>query len=118
MEKEKQHPLVLVFYLAEDMMKQREIIEPFVDSVNTMLHQKNSNVLAFFLPTKGEERIACINPVVVNETEMDNIMVILDDIKKSFDIGAKMDSISDDEIILDDKPCTCGSNLDSKCNCN
>ena len=45
---EKQYPLIIVFYLDAEMMKVKEIIQPFVESINYMLEVKNSNALAFF----------------------------------------------------------------------
>ena len=50
------YPLIIVFYLDAEMMKVPEIIKPFADSVNTMLAHKDANAMAFFIPTKGEER--------------------------------------------------------------
>lgn len=113
MEKVKQHPLVIVFYLDAEMMKVRDVIIPFTEAINQMLTDKDANALAFFIPTRGEERIECINPVVVNPTDMDKIMATLDDIKKSFDIGGDI-NIPDTEITPDDRECTCNG---GKCNC-
>lgn len=110
----KNYPLIIVFYLDAEMMRVREIIEPFANSVNDMLAAKKANALAFFMPTKGEERVECINPLIMKEADMEKVNQIIEDLKKSFDIAAKMDSISDSEI-TPDKPCDC---TDGKCNCN
>ena len=80
------HPLILVFYLDRELITNKEIIGPFVESVNRMLYEKQSNVLAFFLPTDGEERIECINPVTTPESDMDRINKIIEDIKTNFSI--------------------------------
>ena len=88
---EKTYPLIIVFYLDGEMMKQKEIITPFVEAVNNMLHQKNANALAFFLPTAGEERIECINPVIVKEADMDKINNIIEDIKTNFSVDTEME---------------------------
>ena len=88
---EKTYPLIIVFYLDGEMMKQKEIITPFVEAVNNMLHQKNANVLAFFLPTSGEERIECINPIIVKKADMNKINTIIEDIKTNFSIASEMD---------------------------
>jgi hypothetical protein len=82
------HPLILVFYLDRDLMANKEIIGPFAESVNRMLHEKQSNVLAFFLPTDGVERIECINPVIVSEPDMERINGIINDIKTTFSIDS------------------------------
>ena len=116
---ENQHPLVLVFYLDREIMQESRIIQPLVDSVNEMIHQKNANVMAFFLPTKGEERIECINPTIVSEADMDKVNKMIEDIKESFSIAADMD-IPDTEIITDkeEKPCECGNNPGQNCKCD
>lgn len=79
---EKNYPLIVVFYLDGEMMKQKEIITPFVEAVNNMLHQKNANALAFFLPTSGEERIECISKVPEGKEE--DFDKLINDIKKNF----------------------------------
>ncbi len=127
------YPLIIVFYLDAEMMKVKEIIQPFADSVNTMLAHKNANAMAFFIPTKGEERVECINPSIVAEADMAKINAMVEDIKKSFAIGEEINvedediDMTDEEIveeiakiaeILNEKPCDCGNNPDGKCKCN
>jgi len=101
MEEIKQHPLVIVFYLDREMMKQKEILQPFASSINHMINQKKLNAIAFFLPTDGEERVECINPVVVPKVEMDKIQKILDDIQSQFAVNHKFENIPDEDIMLD-----------------
>ena len=60
---EKGYPLILVFYLDREMMMNPDIIQPFADSVNDALSQREANAMAFFLPTDGEERVECISHV-------------------------------------------------------
>jgi hypothetical protein len=110
---EKQYPLIIVFYLDEDMMKQQEIIQPFVESVNYLLEKKNSNALAFFLPTKGEEHIECINPMVVPQVDMEKINQLVEDIKKNFSVAAEIEA-PDVEITPDTKDCVCDG---GECQC-
>jgi hypothetical protein len=127
------YPLIIVFYLDAEMMQVKEIIQPFADSVNTMLAHKNANAMAFFIPTKGQERVECINPSIVAEADMAKINEMVEDIKKSFAIGADIDvadediDMTDEEIveeiakiaeILNEKPCDCGNNPEGKCKCN
>lgn len=109
----KQYPLIIVFYLDAEMMKVQEIIQPFVESINYMLEVKNSNALAFFIPTTGEERVECINPTVVAEADMEKINLMVEDIKKNFSINANIDI--EDETITPDTDCTCNG---GECNCN
>jgi len=113
---EKENPLIIVFYLDSEMMKIKEIIQPFVESINNMIKQKESNVMAFFLPTKGEERVECINPKIVDKADMDKIYKMIEDIKETYSIGINLD-LPDEEIIIDNKPCECGKNPDGSCKC-
>ena len=110
---DKQHPLVLVFYLDIELLSNREIAQPFVDMVNYVIAQKDANAVAFFLPTRGEERIECINPVIMAEPDMAKVTQMIEDIKEQFSIAAEMD-MPDEEITLDDTACECGGN----CQCN
>jgi hypothetical protein len=110
---ENQYPLILVFYLDAEMMKIKEIIQPFAESVNHMLAEKNSNAMAFFIPTKGEERVECINPSIIAEADMSKINQMVEDIKEQFSIDADID-IEDEEI--ENNPCECGGNC--KCDKN
>lgn len=115
---EKQYPLIIVFYLDAEMMKVQEIIQPFVESINYMLEVKNSNALAFFLPTTGQERVECINPTVVAAADMEKVNLLVEDIKKNFSIGADV-NIPDTDITPDEAPdqkdCTCNG---GECNCD
>ena len=110
---EKQHPLILVFYIDRDMIRQTQLIQPFIESVNHMIEEKGANMMAFFIPTDGEERLECINPIGVPEADMDKINKVLEDIKTSFSVGVDI-SVPDEEITLDETPCGCGGN----CQCN
>jgi hypothetical protein len=127
------YPLIIVFYLDAEMMQVKEIIQPFADSVNTLLAHKNANAMAFFIPTKGPERVECINPSIIAEADMAKINEMVEDIKKSFAIGEDLTDLdedidmTDEEIVqeiakmadvLNEKPCDCGNNPDGKCKCN
>jgi hypothetical protein len=116
MNKETTNPLILVFYLEKEAMSNKRLITPFVESINQMIYEKEANVMAFFLPTNGNQRVECINPVIVAEADMEKINKMIEDIKVNFSINADMD-IPDEEIILDDKPCECGMNPDGNCKC-
>jgi phosphoenolpyruvate carboxylase len=113
---EKTYPLIIVFYLDREMMKRQEIIQPFVSSVNEMLHQKNANALAFFLPTDGEEFVDCINPMTMKEADMVKVNEMVEDIKKNFSVGVDI-GVKDTDIVPDKKECTC-ADTDGICNCN
>lgn len=81
------HPLILVFYLDREMMSNPRIIQPFADSVNNILAQKDANAIAFFLPTDDNERIECINPKQIEPVEMDKINTIIADLVENFDMN-------------------------------
>lgn len=109
---EKQHPLIIVFYLDADMMRRPEIIVPFSESINHIIEKKEANAIAIFLPTNGEERVECINPTLVPNFEMERINKIIEDIKKNFSIGDDLDIE-----IKESKPCECGKNPSGSCQC-
>ena len=110
---ETQYPLILVFYVARDVITQREIMQNFIESVNLLIESKQLNALAFFVPTDGEERIECLNPKLIHEPEMEKINQMISDIKEAFSVGVDID-VPDEEITLDENPCGCGGN----CQCN
>jgi hypothetical protein len=114
---DKQYPLIIVFYLDAELMANPQIIKPFADSVNDALGKRQANAMAFFIPTKGEERVECINPIMMKEADMAEINKMVEDIKASFSVGVDLD-IPDEEITLDAKPCECGQNPDGTCKCD
>ena len=101
-----EQPTIITFYLERDMMMNREIIQPFVDSVNNALAQRKANAMAFFLPTDKSPRVECINPVQVKDADMEKIHQMVEDIKKNFDVGQGADEGKDNpenEIELDNE---------------
>lgn len=90
-----EHPTIITFYLERDMMMNREVIQPFVDSVNNALAVKKANAMAFFLPTDKSPRVECINPVQVKDADMEKIYQMVEDIKKNFDIEQGADEGKD-----------------------
>jgi len=85
-EKENNYPLIIVFYLDSEIMGNKDIMVPFSESINDILAEKNANAIALFLPTKGEERVECINPTVVSEADMSKVNKMIEDIKRNFSI--------------------------------
>ena len=112
---ENNHPLILVFYLDAEMMRNQQIIQPFAESVNFMIEQKNANMMAFFMPTTGEERVECINPVMLSEPDMVKVEQMIKEIQENFSVGIDLD-IQDEKNELENKPCECGGNC--KCDSN
>ena len=95
------HPLIIVFYIDREMMSNPQAIQPFADSVNDILAKKDANAIAFFVPTDGEERVECINPLQVEKADMVKINKMVEDIKNQFSIGADID-VPNSEIITGD----------------
>jgi hypothetical protein len=112
---ENNHPLILVFYLDAEMMQNPQIIQPFAESVNYMIEQKNANMMAFFLPTTGEERVECINPVMLSEPDMEKVQQMIKDIQEQFSVCVDIE-IPEGVIDQDNEPCECGGNC--KCESN
>lgn len=79
---EKGYPLLIVFYLDREMMTNPDIVQPFANSVNEALAQREANAMAFFLPTDGEERVECISHVP-EHLEQD-VEKLINDIKNNF----------------------------------
>ena len=94
-------PLILVFYIDATMMENRDVIQPFVESVNSMIERKNANVMAFFIPTKTEEKIMCINPVMLQQPEIEKINEMIAEIKGSFQIDGNGLNNTDEENVSD-----------------
>lgn len=90
-------PLILVFYLDRELMSNKDIMIPFSDHINRTIHEKDANIIAFFLPTDGEERITCINPIQVAPADMEKINKIVEDLTKNFDIGQGADKGKNDD---------------------
>lgn len=81
---------MLVFYMDRELM-QSEMMKPIANSINDAIAERQANVMAFFVPTEGEERIECINPIMVKDAEMERINKIVEDLTKNFDIGQGAD---------------------------
>ena len=92
----KDKPIILVFYLDRELMANREIMGPFAEMIDKQLSMREANAMAFFLPTDGEERVECINPVQLEKPDMDKIYKIVGDLEKNFDVGQGADEGKDD----------------------
>lgn len=83
---EKGYPLVIVFYLNKEMMANPQIINPYVNSINYIIEQKEANAIALFMPTDGEDRVEVLNPVLLHESKEEEYKKLIADIKSKFDI--------------------------------
>lgn len=84
---EKGYPLVIVFYLNKEMMANPQIINPYVNSINYIIEQKEANAIALFMPTDGEDRVEVLNPVLLHESKEEEYKKLIADIKSKFDIS-------------------------------
>lgn len=87
------YPLIIVFYLDREMMSNPHIIGPYTESINDILAKKNANAIALFLPTDGEERVECLNPLQIEKADMEKINIIIEDIKKQFSIDTNISNV-------------------------
>jgi hypothetical protein len=90
------YPLILVFYLDRGLMANPDIMGPFSDHINNVIAQRGANIMSFFMPTDGEERIECINPLTVSPTKMSEINAMVEQIAAQFDIGQGADEGKND----------------------
>ena len=71
-------PLFLVFYLSRDLFSNKELVAAYGENVKKYLDEKGDNVRLFFMPTDGEEKIECINPLYINSrkeyNKIDNLI--------------------------------------------
>ena len=102
---ENNYPLVLVFYLNREALSDSRIGQPFVESINEMIKIKKLNMIAFFMPTDGEERIECINPVTATKEQMEKINKMIDEINNQFGLNTKIDLPNDlsEDLMLDEE---------------
>jgi hypothetical protein len=83
----KEQPIILAFYV--NRLTEPEFIKAYSENINAIIQEKGFNMIAFFLPTDGDDRLECVNPILLEPTDMDNINKIINDISKAFDIPTK-----------------------------
>ena len=83
-------PLILVFYLHESNFVNQEAIKVYSENVKNYFDENGDNVRLFFMPTSGEERIECINPVYITEkTEIEKLNKLTEEVEKLFQVGVE-----------------------------
>ena len=83
-------PLILVFYLDKNLFSNRDMIATYGENVRQYLENKGDDVRLFFLPTEGEEKITCINPVYIDEQkDFDRLQDLIEDLTNKFQIGVE-----------------------------
>ena len=87
---DKGYPLILVFYLDSEMMRNKDIILPFTESVNHAIAKREANMMAFFMPTDGEERIECINPIYIEDkNELEKLNKLVGNLEDQFQLDVE-----------------------------
>lgn len=75
-------PLFLVFYLSRDLFTNKQLVAAYGDNVKKYLDDKGDNVRLFFMPTDGEEKIVCINPLYIEtKDEYDKINTLIEELE-------------------------------------
>jgi hypothetical protein len=83
-------PLILVFYLQSELFSDRKTIAMYGETVREYLEKRGDDVRLFFLPTDGQERIECINPVYIDdETEFEKLNDMIEDLSNKFQVGVE-----------------------------
>ena len=83
-------PLILVFYLNEELFQMQDAIKAYGENVRQYLESKGDDVRLFFLPTKESEKITCVNPVYIeDENEFDKLNDLIQDITNNFQVGVE-----------------------------
>ena len=89
-----EQPLIFVVYLDRSILVDGESINLISGAMKDALNEKGVNNVLFFVPTDGQERIECINPVIASDEQMQKIDNIINHLENSFDI--KHDLTQDD----------------------
>ena len=77
-------PLILVFYIDRGILTNKDFREAYINSVNGVIENNGANIITFFLPTDGDDRIECINPISINKVDHSEVVELVDDLKKNF----------------------------------
>ena len=81
-------PLILVFYLDEVNFSQQEMVKSYGENVKKYFDENGDNVRLFFMPTKVEERITCINPsYITDKAEIDKLNELTEKLEEMFQVG-------------------------------
>ena len=83
-------PLILVFYLDGGVFAEQEMVKAYSENVKNYFDENGDNVRLFFMPTKGEERIECINPTyLTDKTEIDKLNELTEKLEEMFQVGVE-----------------------------
>lgn len=84
-------PIILVFYYNTKQLNLMDLheIENFKDRLLTSISEKpgSEKLMTFLIPTSGETRIECVNPVLVGEAQYNKtkqVLGIMQEVLKNF----------------------------------
>lgn len=81
-------PLILVFYLDRGSFANSELVHAYGENVKRYLEEKGDNVRLFFMPTDGDEKINCINPVYIkDEEEFKKLNELVENLTEQFQLN-------------------------------
>lgn len=81
-----------------ELMKQQDIMAHISQGINNAIAEREANAMAFFLPTDGPERMECINPIHTSKKQAKKINKMIEEVRKSFDIGQGADNNLDADL--------------------
>lgn len=83
-------PLFLVFYLNEETFRDRELVKQYGEGIQNYLESRGDNTRLFFIPTKLDERIECINPVNIKENnDIEKLEKLIKELENKFQVGVE-----------------------------
>ena len=91
------NPLIMVCYTERDVIEQKEIMVGMAEHLNQTISERGANIMALFVPTDGDNRIECINPILATPDQKEKIDHLIGEISKSFDIGQGADDDLDED---------------------
>ena len=96
----KENPLILVSYMDKALCANGEVMKMLTQNMSDLIAEKEANMIFLIIPTDGEERLECLNPVQLEKPDMDKVNKLVDDIAKQFDIGQGADEgkLAEDEV--------------------
>ena len=86
----KDEALILVFYLDQSNFVQQDLLKAYSENVKRYFDDNGDNVRLFFIPTKEQEKIECINPVYLTDrSDIDKLNDLTSKLEEMFQVGVE-----------------------------
>lgn len=86
----KDEALILVFYLDQSNFVQQDLLKAYSENVKRYFDENGDNVRLFFIPTNGQEKIECVNPVYLTDrSEIDKLNDLTSKLEEMFQVGVE-----------------------------